>query len=188
MRRRRTNPEALKRFLLDNAKDKTLVLGAFKELQPFFAKAETGVYDLFPASELVASEMAQAISLAIGKKVEKVIFVSEAHPFPKPEWMSQGAYENSLGDSLGGGSLGDSLGGGNLESSLWRSLRDNFWGSLRDSLGSSLWRSLFYFTGFALAGKKEEVARLTPLVKLLPKAIPLGEKKDEPGVWLVLVA
>ncbi len=31
------------------------------------------------------------------------------------------------------------------------------------------------------------LSRITPLVELLPKAIPLGEKKGDPGVWLVLV-
>lgn len=60
--------------------------------------------------------------------------------------------------------------------------------SLGDSLGNSLWDSLFYYLGFVIAGKAEQVKELTPLIRLLPRAIPLGQKRDEPGVWFVLVA
>lgn len=84
----------------------------------------------------------------------KVVFVSRACPFPKPEWMSQDVYLHSL----------------------W------------DSLRASLVESLFFYLGFTLAGDREKMGQLTPLIELLPHTLPLGEKKDEPGTWLVLCA
>ena len=47
---------------------------------------------------------------------------------------------------------------------------------------------LLFFLNSFLNGDREELERMKPLVKLLPKAIPLGEKRDEPGPWVVLVA
>ena len=126
-----------------------------KLLAPFYKIAAKGKpYPFVPKTRLNAKVVAKAIRLAIGRKVKRVIFVSSSHPFPKPEWMTQEAYEASL----------------------------------RDSLRGSLWASLFYFLGFTIAGKAEETKQLEPLVRLLPRCIPLGEKKDEPGVWLVVCA
>ena len=71
-----------------------------------------------------------------------------------------------------------------LEASPWTSLRDSLW----TNLDTSLRDSLFCFLGVTLIGDTETIQRLTPLIQLLPHAIPLGEKKEEPGTWLVLVA
>ncbi len=59
---------------------------------------------------------------------------------------------------------------------------------LSEACQKHLWYSLFYFVGFCLNGAVERIQRLAGLMKLLPRAIPLGEKRDEPGTWYVVVA
>ena len=185
---------ALEAFLLKHAKGPAAVRSAMEEMEPFFLIAERGKYPLASESEELRAEAAKAIALAIGGAAPRVVFVSLANPYSKPERMSQEAYVTSLGDSLW--------------ASLWASIRaslgDRFWDSLgdrfRDSLGDSLWASLgdslwaslgdslFYYLGFTIIGDRKMVKRLTPLIRLLPRAIPIGEKKGEPGVWFAHVA
>lgn len=75
---------------------------------------------------------------------------------------------------------------------LWQHLRNTLAIGIDDSveigLLESLRAGLTAFIGYALAGQPAEMSRLKDLILLLPKALPLGEKKNEPGTWLVLVA
>ena len=48
--------------------------------------------------------------------------------------------------------------------------------------------ALFHFWGSAMARHQPGLERLFPLIRLLPRAIPLGEPKDSPGTWVVLTA
>ena len=191
------------------------------ELEPFYQIAEQGNFELILPEEIDTEKMKVAIQLATDKHVERIVFISINNPFPKPEWMTEDVYKNSLRDSLGdsfwnslrdslGDSLRDSLGDSLRDSfwnSLWNSLGDSFWNSLRDSLGDSFWNSLrdslrdslgdslrdslrvslYFFVGFSLANKDKEVSRIKPFLPLCSKCLILGEKKDEPGTWLVLV-
>lgn len=91
-----------------------------------------------------------------------------------------------------------------LPDSLWDSFHNCLWDSLdeilRDSFRDALWdnpysplksilrESLYYYMGFHLARKHKKMEQLYLLIQLLPRAIPLGQKKEEPGTWLVLVA
>lgn len=52
------------------------------------------------------------------------------------------------------------------------------------SAGESLATTLFYALAFAAQGDGEAVERLSGLVKLATKAIPIGAVKKEPGTWL----
>ena len=160
----RTDP--LNVLLEEQLRDRPEELERVRELlAPFYKIVAKGEPHPFAReTELDAKVVAKAIRLAIGRKVKRVIFVSSSHPFPKPEWMTQEEYGASLGASL----------------------EDSLEASLRDSLRGSLWASLFYFLGFTITKKSDEAKRLEPLVRLLPQCIPLGEKKDEPGVWLVV--
>ena len=94
-------------------------------------------------------------------------------------WTSIGtSLWNTLWTSLGT-SLGNRLG-----TSLGNRLGNRLW----TSIGTSIGTSLFYYLGSTLVDDQKKVDRLISLIELLPHAIPLGEKKDEPGTWLVLVA
>jgi hypothetical protein len=75
---------------------------------------------------------------------------------------------------------------------LWQHLRSNLGIGIDDSveigLHDSIRASLTVFLGCAMAGNDVGMSRLKDLVMLLPKALPLGEKRNEPGTWIVLVA
>lgn len=211
------NREQLRLFLEQNAKNPARVSEATEILEPLFRNNDQGAYPLARAEELDPAEVAQVIATATGRTVKRVVFVSREHPFPKPEWMSEKVYEafyahsfdGSLRDNSWdilrdifrdiGGSLWDSLWnslGNNLwdnlryilGGSLWDSLGDRLWGSFRSSIGRSVGGSVFYYLGFSLLNDAVHIEQLAPFVRLLPRAIPLGEKADEPGIWIVLVA
>lgn len=48
--------------------------------------------------------------------------------------------------------------------------------------------ALFHFWGSAIARHQPGLERLFPLIRLLPRAVPLGELKSAPGTWVVLKA
>src|SRR3989339_744626 len=60
--------------------------------------------------------------------------------------------------------------------------------SLSGSPGGSLWASLFFYLSFVLIGKKDEAARLAPLVRLSAVTPPVAWLKNQPDVPLILVA
>ncbi len=189
-----TDREALRSFLLENAKVPEMVPEAMRLMEPFFKKAEAGRYELGEVSVHIVTQSMEAIDIAIGTMISGTKSVSAARLYPKPSRVSREAYEKSLWASLRDSlwaSFQASI-GGCLGASLGASLRASIGASLLVSLGASLWdnlrASLFLYLGFTLAGDREKVNRLTPLIELLPHAIPLGEMKDDPGTWLVLCA
>lgn len=52
----------------------------------------------------------------------------------------------------------------------------------------SIRAALFHFWGSAIARHQPGLERIFPLIRLLPRAIPLGELKTAPGTWVVLTA
>lgn len=207
-----TDSAALEMFMLKHSKDKEMLKNNMKFLEPFFVAADSGEYILQPSSEIDMDEVARALTLATGTEVQQVIPVSLEHSFSKPEWMGEEVYRNRLSGSLNG-SLHTSLKKGlrnylryglqahtrdelrdNLEvsllDSLAMSLKNRLRGSLefrqRNHLRDSLRDSLFFFLELTLKGDKE-MERLKPLLLILLKTQPLGEKRGEKGTWLTLV-
>lgn len=52
------------------------------------------------------------------------------------------------------------------------------------SVGDGLCTAIFYFLGFAAAGDGHGAERLANLVRLLPYAVPVGERPSGSGEWL----
>jgi hypothetical protein len=198
--------EALKNFLNDNGCQD--FEGALASLEKLFQIAESGQYSLAPVEEIYREALIEAVISATSRSVSKVVFISLSNTFPKPEWMTQEAYETSFRDSLGdsfgvslgdslwtilrfrlGAILGDSLGislGISLVDSLVDSLGDSLGDSFGVSLGVSLMDSIFYYLGFCLLNDQQQIAKLRPLVELWSKCLILGFKQDEPETLLVI--
>lgn len=195
--------EQLKAFLLKSGKNRRLIGPAMKTMEPFFLQVESGVWDLKASAELSEKDLARAITLATGRKVKKIDFVSRERRWPYPIVEQEGFYEDDLYNRLFKG-----IGRRRWEK-LWENLESHLILDLRKKYRVNLFKlnrdlmsylygctrfqliledGLFYFLAFRLAGDREMVKRFTPLIKLLPHAIPLGEKEDEPGTWLVLAA
>jgi len=75
---------------------------------------------------------------------------------------------------------------------LWNHLRRELSIGIGDSLNIGLdgafHNTLMAFLGHALAGDERNMRRFRDLVMLLPRAIPLGGRKNAPATWLTLVA
>ncbi|KPJ85998.1 hypothetical protein AMJ57_00795 [Parcubacteria bacterium SG8_24] len=130
------------------------------------------------AKETDRRRAAHAIALAVGRPVRRVVLISRATPFPRPAWMSVEVYRRTVRDGLR-----DSL-----RDSSWADLWFNFEGRPEHELRIAFTRSIQDILGISIGDEKERIRRLAPIIQLLEHAIPLGEKADEPGVWLVLVA
>lgn len=57
----------------------------------------------------------------------------------------------------------------------------------REEFYEKFWTIIDNFLCAVVTGDREEVDRYEPIIRLLPKAIPLGRRIDEPETWLVLV-
>lgn len=54
------------------------------------------------------------------------------------------------------------------------------------SAGESLATCLYYLLAPAAQGDRDAVERMSGLIKLMAKAIPIGQIKKEPGIWLLV--
>jgi hypothetical protein len=62
------------------------------------------------------------------------------------------------------------------------------WQSHRACIGNGIWDCALYYVGYVAIGDKARAERLEPLLKLLPRMIPVCARKSQPGTWIVLIA
>lgn len=62
---------------------------------------------------------------------------------------------------------------------------DPFSPPARASVGDNLCTAIFYFLGFAAAGDGQGAEQLANLIRLLPYAVPVGERPSNSGEWLI---
>lgn len=170
-----------------------------RRFEPIIRRIEKGVYPLTSAERLDAGHVARVIEGVIGRSIARVVFVSESCPIPKPEWMTDENYRyicrntdirQNIGETLASCLRerskydGDGIPFANVGVGIIAGVSE----SLSHSRLASIGACVFFFGRAAVFGDKDDLRRLGDLIELLPKAIPLGEKKDEDGVWLVLSA
>lgn len=63
---------------------------------------------------------------------------------------------------------------------------DDPWQTPKSSAGESLAASLYYLLAPAALGDRDTVERMSGLMKILPKAVPIGQIKNKPGTWLAV--
>jgi len=182
-------------------------------LRPIFARAHEPRYEFEPTA-ICPEEVAAAIELAAGVETKGGVFISRRRPLDRPRWMTEEAYaagfaacsHEAISRCVGGGigvglrrryseTLTRELPAATREylvaslrqllcASLWQEYR----GGLKGLLFAAVWDILLFFCQLVLVGDAEGARHLSRLVEYLPGAVPLGEKKDEPGVWLIMVA
>ena len=196
-------------FVLDGPRNNSLVAKALETAAPVLKQIQTRESGLWPSSRLDLEEIGRSIALATGRPVRRIKAVSLSALLEQDHRVS-----DALRAEIHGNSLCDWL----IErhaSSLWRGLSviDRYrlfrrltdlegsdaaaregpvWSKLEPGLKSRVWSNLDEGLHFllcqAMAGNKRQVKKLIPLCRLLPAAIPLGESRNEPGVWFVLTA
>lgn len=192
--------------------DRRLIGRVMKLLEPLFVNAERGEYPLYPKSRLKKEAVARAISIATRSKVGRVEFISYAAPIPCQEWMSGDAHEycNELGfaqvvrrsvdpwlETVLGREFAPIFAHGHADKEAADALiRSSFGNKLYTAINTGLFSgamypvesALIHFIAFALTGSESMTEMLTPLMRLLPRAIPLGKRSDREDIWNVLVA
>lgn len=173
---------------------RTLVSLALDELEPLFQNAESGRYVLSKKEGVDESEVVTAITLATGKFVRSVEWVTPRFNAPVPLFFCNV-------DSVG---LEFNV-YGNMDPHMWQRLGDQrlrvlrsviqtFWRPLCDSIDPAtplhmlrdrICRITFYYLCAVMDGDEEKVSRLTPLIRLLPRAVPMREIQDRSCTWLV---
>lgn len=91
------NLEFVRELLHNMAGREAAVMTALKALLPLARKAAKADLRLSPASAVDPAALAQAIQLAVGRDVDRVILVSAADPFPRPSWVSEETYRQLAG-------------------------------------------------------------------------------------------
>lgn len=190
-----------------------LIPEAFELISPYFDQADADHFTLCAAHELDVDSAADALARAAGTPVTRVIPVSIANPLPRPSWMAMRHFDALVADGLIS-SCRDVLASrispraedaktklgmplwhaftGHLGDALWTSLENCVPDALKVPLtvhhGLSMWHRLFLYLASAASADPATMAEIGPLVSLSARSLPLGEKRDEPGTWLVLVA
>lgn len=198
--------ESLKEFLLSGGVEPGKADICMKEFEPFYLKAESGRHDLAKEEDVDVEEVKKSLKLATGRRVVNVVFVSVSGTTERPEWLTEKAvhygFEFSLMHSLQNwfGENRFQRAGPNpsrrrFDRCFWSDYQDlatgiatgELWGLMCD-VEANLWTSLCYLLDFTLGDDQMQIDRITPLIRILPRAMPLCEMADEPGTWLVLVA
>jgi hypothetical protein len=183
-----------------------------KLLEPLFVNAEQGKYDLYPKDRLKKNLVGRAISPAVGGRMSYVYFVSCSQPVRREEWMSADAFRYTrelafaqtvrrsvdpwLDEVLKREYSATFVHGYADKDEATALFRRAFGNRLHVAINENLFSGaaypveaiLIHFLAFALTGNESMVERLTPLVRLLPRAIPLGRHADREDTWDVLTA
>lgn len=185
--------ELLRSFLEEHLSPAS-VADLLAELEPMFLRARTQKHELEPAMNGLETEMLEALRQLFGH-VQAIVLVSQSNHPRFEQVMEEEACLNDFWAGLlkaGWWSM--------LETNLAQSIRNDLRATLRivfwqfyllkfdDTLANNIFDVLFHFLGFVIAGKTQEAEKFRPFVRFLPYAVPLGQKKINPGVWLVLAA
>ncbi|MEA3249841.1 MAG: hypothetical protein U9Q03_05845 [Patescibacteria group bacterium] len=193
-----------------NSDDVRLIARAMKLLEPLFVNAEQGVYALYPKSRLKKAAIVKAIIPVANARTCYVDFVSCSAPISRENWMSDDAFEYTT--ELGFAQVVRRSVDPWLETVLkkkyssvfahghadWNAAEDLFRQAFGNRLHVAINQTLFsgaaypvesaviHFIAFALTGSDSRIESLIPLMRLLPRAIPLGKRPDREDTWNVL--
>lgn len=209
-----TIPNRLREFLEVHARQPDALPAALEIVQPFFRPTEPPTYGLSTPDKVRSLEATDSLSRAIGQPVTRAVFISAAEVIgrsepPSPDnrdlslsaglrlrlndrlwhclgnklWQDCGRrlwdnFPERLGQRLVR-EIQDSLGANRLDSLLY---------DLRDVVGDCFSDGLFYYLGAVAVGDAELVRRFVPLMRLLPRVVPLGEKVGRTDTWFFLTA
>ncbi len=203
----KTDRNSLERFVLACASDKAIAARALRQIVPFFADAERGLYPLVLAWHVSGVEAARAISSAVVAPVAGVALLPASKGAQQLAQIAPGGltplsmhFLRQRRDPLYGRL--DPTMREDLVFELYESLgmamqlnlvsgHPGFFGGLDPNSANTFallpMLAVFYSLAYAIVGDAAETKKLEPLVELCRRAIPLGEVSARPGNWVVLV-
>ncbi len=208
------NRQMLHEILEDRINNNRRRVKIAKLMEPFFVRAETGIYQLYRRKQLNKRRVVSALNKSLRVNSRRLEFCSVARPVPRQPWMTHDAYMALLNDYMlrciwtSTSDLGMRSA---LKDAYRQYLNHNYPDLLaeaddilQDFFGNSLWKSsnesmfsgvgyvleesLKYFFAFQLTNNANIQQWLDSLMRLLPRAIPLGIRTDRQDTWVVLVA
>ncbi len=192
--------------------DRRYIARIMRLLEPLFVNAENGTYPLQERWRLKKKSIARSVYEITREHVSEVEYVSFSAPVPRQDWMTDQAYayyrEVSFAyavrssvdpwfDAVLKRTHAARYSYGHADRKSGEDLfREAFGNRLHAAVNGGLFSGAAYpmeailtdFTAFALTGNESVVEPMYPLMRLVPKAIPLGFKKDHEGTCIVLVA
>jgi len=181
-------------------------------IKPFYGIAESGKYPLAAAKRLNKREIAEAIAAATRAKVGGVEYVSVSAPVLRLGWMSDDGYQryrdigfaqvirmstdpwlevvlkNEYGLYIDGRRAEREAADDLFRASFGNTLHRAINGTLFSGAAYPVEVAFVHFIASVLSSDSAMIERMIPLIRLLPRAIPLGIRKGSDGVWNVLVA
>jgi len=202
------NASRVKRFLESRGRSAPLADAALQAAWPLYLVADRRRYELAGAVRLDAAPTVAAIAGATARKVERIVLYScaDARAFRAPPYGGDVPYPSGLAGALFDAhwthlarQSEERFGSGcrTVKDELWNALRHDivyplqleFWddpdGPPRVGVGESVVTTLFYFFFAAAVGDGDRAALLDPLVRLLPRAVPVCEDPTQASAWLV---
>lgn len=91
------NMEVLKEFAVKGHEDEDRAEGLLQAFAPFIRRAESGNYPLASSDEIEGSRVREIISEVIGRRVDRVVFISLKYAVtdpPRESWMGDKVYNN----------------------------------------------------------------------------------------------
>ncbi len=190
------------------------VRGHLDALEPFFRKAEAGEYDLVPADDALKQDAAEAIVIASGESVARIECVSLARgglPLTGPAraafWEAHARdltvdlkralwrrHEAAIGSVLPADRRE------HLERVIWRAIGEPLWHSFEENrwddtghelrlvIRANVLSAFLHYACFLLLGDEQRVEAMLPLMRLMSRSLPLGERADVPGTWTCITA
>lgn len=180
----------------ENVAARALMTRVTTTIQPVIDRMVGKEYTLVPGVRPDFEEVRTAVFMASGRFIRGIVPVPHADFIARtaPRIARDRSLERAM-ESMMGFRLLTALG-----NKKWSSHRRHFnydvpvplFAALQpapDTLPFECFRSaLFHYWGFALARQEQMLERLEPLIRLLPRAVPVGEIEGRPDVWAVMVA
>lgn len=190
------------------------VRGHFAALDPFFRKAEAGEYDLVPADDLKADEAAEAIAIASGAEVGRIACVSLSRGASPLVGAARAAFWEAHARDLSldlkaalwrrhDAALVNAIPADrrhHLERVIWHAVGEPLWHSfernrwdetgidLRLVIRANVLAAFLHYACFVFLGNEARVDAMLPLMRLMTRTLPLGERADAPGTWTCITA
>jgi len=199
-------------FIGANAADRDTAELGMRLAWPIIQKARLGCYERSGEVRFDTESFREPIERATGLSVDRVRLVMQRNVFEAKRGETRYGdlvdFNDSLAVALMNGNwqrlkglLDARYGHGNywpFHDGLWSCIRRDIAGPLRfqfwddpdvmpiSSAGESLATGLYYLLSSAALGDRETVERLSGLIKLMTKALPVGRITKEPGTWLLV--
>ena len=193
--------QKLHRFLDKNVPASATRENVVETLESLYDIAESGGYDLSPASALKQREVQAALCIAVRAPVTVAYVTPRTLCVAHKDALTWTRLGDLMRDRTAARKLPWQLTStineivGALVADLEEPIWNDVWENVPEAFDGRPWmdtvygitRTLSEFLAAVATPASTDAQQLAPLIRLFAQALPLGEMTDQPGTWLVLV-